>query len=144
MLGADVVVVEAPRLVDRELDHLLGARGQADLAHDHRLAAADDELDRRAHLGQLHAQVAEDARGDAVALAHQPEQQVLGADVVVVEALRLLLRQRQHLAGPLGELVELVCHPWLSRCVQGTSGPAAAPIHHLYDSTTEWKVVPDQ
>ena len=73
-----------------------------------RLAAADDELDRRAHLGQLHAHVAQHPRGDAVALAHQPEQQVLGADVVVVEALRLFLGQRQHLPGALGELVELV------------------------------------
>ena len=69
---------------------------------------------------------------------------MLGADVVVVEALRLFLGQRQDLAGSLGELVELVRHPWLSRCVQGTSGPAAAPIHHVYDSTTEWLVVPDQ
>ena len=78
-------------------------------------AAADDELDRRAHLGQLHAHVAQDAGGDAVALAHQTEQQVLGADVVVVEALGLFLGERQDLAGSFRELVELVCHPWLSR-----------------------------
>ena len=45
MLGADVVVVEPPRLVDRELDDLLGARGQADLTHDHGLATANDEFD---------------------------------------------------------------------------------------------------
>ena len=108
VLGADVVVVEAPRLVDRELDDLLCPRRQADLAHDHGLAAADDELDRRAHLGQLHAHVAQDPSGDAVTLTHQTQKQVLGSDVVVVETLGLLLGQRQHLPGALRELVELV------------------------------------
>ena len=34
VLGADVVVVQPARLVDRELDDLLGARRQPDLAHD--------------------------------------------------------------------------------------------------------------
>ena len=89
--------------------HLLGARRQADIADDHCLAAADDELDRGADLGQLHAHIAQHARGDAVALADQPEQQVLGADVVVVEALRLFLGERQDFPGPFREFVEL-CH----------------------------------
>ena len=108
MLGADVVVVEPPRLVDGQLDHLLGARRQADLAHDRPVAATDDELDRGADLGQLDAQVLEHPRGDAVALADQAEQQVLGADVVVVEALGLFLGEREDLAGSLGEFVESV------------------------------------
>ena len=100
VLGADVVVVQPPRLVHRQLDHLLGARRQADLADHHRLAAPDDELDRGADLGQLDAQVVEHAGGDAVAFAHQTEQEMLGADVVVVEALRFFLSQSQHLAAP--------------------------------------------
>ena len=54
----------------------------------------------RAHLGQLDAHVAEHPRGDAVALADQPEQQVLGADVVVVEALGLFLGERAAPCGP--------------------------------------------
>ena len=59
VLGADVVVVEAPRLVDGQLDHLLGARRQADLADDRPVAAADDELDGGADLVELDAQVLE-------------------------------------------------------------------------------------
>src|SRR6185436_5921984 len=42
----------------------------------------------------------------ALALAHQPEQQVFRADVVVVEPLRFVLRECQDLACSVGELVE--------------------------------------
>ena len=108
VLGADVVVAQPPRLVDGQLDHALGARRQADLADDRPVAATDDELDRGADLGQLDVHVLEHARGDALALAHQAEQQVLGADVVVVEALGLVLRQGEDLARSVCELVESV------------------------------------
>ena len=108
VLGADVVVVQPARLVDGQLDDLLGARRQADLADDRAIATADDELDGRADLGQLDVHVLEDARGDAFALADEAEQQVLGADVVVVEPLRFFLRKRQDLARALRELVEAI------------------------------------
>ena len=85
VLGADVVVVQAARLVDRQLDDLLGARREADLAEDRAVAAADDELDGRADLVQLDAEVGEDLGGYAVALADEAEEEVLGADVVVVD-----------------------------------------------------------
>ena len=59
VLGADVVVVEAARLVDGELDDLLGARREADLAEHGAVAAPDDELDGGADLVQLDAEVGE-------------------------------------------------------------------------------------
>jgi len=43
-----------------------------------------------AHPGEAHPPLPEDRRGDAPLLAHQPEQDVLGADVVVEHPLRLL------------------------------------------------------
>ena len=64
----------------------------------------------RAHLVQLDAEIGEDLGRDALALADQAEQQVLSADVVVVEPLSLLLRKLQHLARPLGEFVKTVSH----------------------------------
>ena len=77
------------------------ARGrEADVADDHALAAADDELDRVAHLVQLDAEVGEDLRGDALTLAHEPEQQVLGADVVVVKPSRFVLCKDQDFLRP--------------------------------------------
>src|SRR4029077_4094618 len=72
VLGADVAVAELPGLVDRELDDLLGARRQSDLARrGRRIAATDDELDRGAHLGKLDPERVQDARGDTLAFAHQ-------------------------------------------------------------------------
>jgi hypothetical protein len=108
VLGADVVVAEATSLVDGELDDALRPRRQADLAHDRAIAAADDELDGGPDLGQLDVHVLEDARRDPLALADEAEQEMLGTDVVVVEPLRFVLRERQDLAGTVGELVEAV------------------------------------
>ena len=108
VLRADVVVAQAARLVDGQLDDPLGARRQADFADDGPIAAADDELDGGPDLGQLDVHVLEDARGDALALTHQAEQQVLGPDVVVVEPLRLVLSKRQDLARAVRELVEAI------------------------------------
>ena len=108
MLRADVVVAEAARLVDGQLDDALGARGQPDLTDDRAIAAADDELDGGPDLGQLDVHVLEHARGDTLALAHEPEQQVLRADVVVVEPLRFVLSQGQDLARAIREFVEAI------------------------------------
>ena len=108
VLGADVVVAQAAGLVDRQLDDALGARRQADLADDRPVAAADDELDGGPDLGQLDVHVLEHAGGHALALAHEAEEQVLRADVVVVEPLRLVLSERQDLAGAIRELVESI------------------------------------
>ena len=110
MLCTDVVVVEAARLVDGQLDHFLGAGSEPDVAGDGAVATPDDELDGGAYLGQLYTQVGEDLGGDAIALPHQTEEQVLSADVVVVEALGLFLGQREYSAGALSEFVEPVCH----------------------------------
>ena len=55
MLRPDVVMAQAPRFVDGQLDDLLGAGSQADLTHHLALPAPDDEFDGTAHLGQLDA-----------------------------------------------------------------------------------------
>ena len=110
VLRADVVVAEAPGLVDGQLDDPLRPRRQPDLADDRSIAAPDDELDRGAHLGQLDVHVLEDARGDTLALADEAQEQMLRADVVVVEPLRFVLSQGQDLARAIRELVEAI-HP---------------------------------
>ena len=108
VLRADVVVAQAAGLVDGQLDDALGARRQPDLADDRPIAPADDELDRGPDLGQLDVHVLEDAGGDAFALADEAKEQVLRADVVVVEPLRLILSECQDLAGAVRELVEAI------------------------------------
>src|SRR5437899_2050440 len=106
MLGADVAVAELARLVDRQLADLLRARRERDLARrGRRLAATDDELDRGPDLGELYPEPVEDPSRDAFALTHQTEQQVLGPDVVVVEADGLVLGERK---DPLLAVVESI------------------------------------
>src|SRR5215216_6515139 len=115
MLCPDIVVIEPSRFVHCELDNFFRPRSQPDLAHDHGLATADDEFNRRANLWQLDAHVAQHPGGDAITLTHKTQKEVLSSDVVVVESLRFLLRKRQHLPGALCKFVELVRHPWISR-----------------------------
>jgi hypothetical protein len=86
VLGADVVVAKAAGFVDGELDDLLGARCETDLAHDSAVATADDELDGGANLVELDAEVGEHFGGYALAFADEAEEEVLGAYVVVVKA----------------------------------------------------------
>jgi hypothetical protein len=52
---------------------------------------------------EIGSQLDQDLRRDALALADQAEQDVLGADVVVAELQRLAQRQLQHLLGPRRE-----------------------------------------
>ena len=72
------------------------------------VATADDELDGGPDLGKLDVHVLENSRRNAFALADEAQEQVLRADVVVVEALRFVLRQCQDFAGPIRELVEAI------------------------------------
>ena len=61
--------------------------------------AAERPHDLAADLLGVRVQVQQDARGDALFLAHEAEQDVLGADVVVTERERLAQRQLQDLFG---------------------------------------------
>ena len=106
VLGADVVVAELQRLAQRQLEDLLGARGERDVAGRGLLALADDLLDLRAHGLERDAEALEGLGGDALALVDQAEQDVLGADVVVVEHAGLFLGQDDHPAGSVGEPLE--------------------------------------
>ena len=108
VLGADVVVAELQRLAQRQLEDLLGARGERDVAGRRRAALADDLLDLAAHGLERDAERLEGLGGDALALVDQPEQDVLGADVVVVEQPRFLLGEHHDPAGPVGEAFEHV------------------------------------
>ena len=103
VLGADVVVAELQRLAQRELEHLLGPRRERDVPARRLLALADDLLDLLAHGVERDAEGLERLGGDAFALVDQPEQDVLGADVVVVEHPGLFLGQDDDATRAVGE-----------------------------------------
>ena len=115
VLGADVVVAERQRLAQRELEHLLRARRERDLAGRDLVALADDARDLRAHLLDRDVERLEHARGETFLLAQQAEQDVLRADVVVLQGARLVLREDDDLASPFGESLEQPFDPPSSR-----------------------------
>ena len=77
-------------------------------------AVTDDLLDLRADRLETDAQRLEGLGRDAFALVDQSEQDVLGADVVVVEQPRFLLREDNDSAGPVGEALEHDGQPFLA------------------------------
>jgi hypothetical protein len=113
VLGADVVVAERQRLPQRQLEHLLGPRREGDLAGGDLVTLTDDPGDLRAHLLDGDVESVEDAGGKALLLAQQAEQDVLGADVVVLEGAGFILRQHHHLAGTFGKPLKHARAPFL-------------------------------
>ena len=95
----------APELVEDRASRsgppgrLGAARPRARLPCPRRLVARQELDDLLADPGQVGAQVDQHLGGHALALAHQAEQHVLGADVVVPELERLAKRQLQDLLG---------------------------------------------
>ncbi len=106
VLGADVVVAQLQRLAERKLEDLLGAGGERDVAAGGLGALADDLDDLVADGFQVDAHALERSGGDALALVDQPEEDVLGADVVVVQEPGFLLGEHHHPPGPVGEPLE--------------------------------------
>ncbi len=106
MLGADVVVAEGKRFPQRELEHLLRARRERDLSGRDFVTLADDTRDLRAHLLDRDVERLEHARRETFLFAEQPEQDVLGADVVVLQRPGFVLCEDDYLASPFSEAFE--------------------------------------
>jgi hypothetical protein len=73
------------------------------------IALANHLLDLLAGVFEVHALSGERFGGDAFAFAYQAEQQVLGADVVVLKRSGLFLRQNDHTPGTVGKPFEHAC-----------------------------------
>jgi hypothetical protein len=86
-----------------EFQDFLGPGREGDMAGGRILAVADDFLDLFTHSFQGDAQLLQGLRGDAFAFVEQAEQDVLGADLVVIEHLRLVLRQDDDATGSVGK-----------------------------------------
>ena len=87
VLGADVVVAELQRLAQRQLEHLLGPGRERDVPGGCLLALTDDLLDLLPHRVQADPQRPQRLGRDTFALVDEAEQDVLGADVVVLASI---------------------------------------------------------
>ncbi len=98
VLGADVVVVEVAGLVVGQVDDAFGAGRERHVLRRAGVAARQLLFDLGPDSAEPDAEFFEDSRGDAVALAHEPKEQVFGRDVALAEFLRLLLGVEDDLA----------------------------------------------
>ena len=99
-------MAERQRLAQSQLEHLLRPRREGDLPARDLFAGADDPHDLGADALDGDVEALEDAGRQALLLAEQAEQDVLGPDVVVLERSRLLLGEDDDLAGALCESLE--------------------------------------
>ena len=100
-----------------------------------RLALADDLLDLLADGLERDVQRLERLGGDALALVDQAEQDVLGADVVVVEHPRFFLGENHDASGAIREALEHVTvlraeARFLSTSALGDHGTTSSPEVH--------------
>ena len=102
VFGADVVMAEAARLVDGQLQHLFGIGREID-AFGGRAARRGLALDHFLDALGLQPQLAQHASGHTAFLADEAEQQVLGADGRVMQSLSLLMGQAEHTSCALSK-----------------------------------------
>ena len=107
VLGADVGVIQLARLAHRQLEHLLGARGIGEVGPGRggRFPFLDRLLDLLLNLFEIDVEIGQDRGGDALAFADQAEQDVLGADVLVMQAGRFFTGHLQNFPNSIREIV---------------------------------------
>ncbi len=116
VLGADIAVPQLQRLTQRQLQHLPGMRSEGNVAVWRCVPLADHLHDLLAGVLQSHALRGQCLGRDALALANQAKQQMLGTDVVVLEGTSFFLRQHDH--AP-----RTVCKPFEHACPSTLDNP---------------------
>ena len=109
MLGTDIAVPQLQCFTQTQLKHLLGMRREGDMTIGRRIALADHLFDLLAGILQIHAFGGERLGGHAFTFANQAEQQMFGADVIVLKGASFLLRQYDHAPRTVGKPFEHAC-----------------------------------
>ncbi len=103
---ANVIMIQAASFIDGELNHLFGTGSQTNLAQDDTISPANDVFNGAPNFVEIDAEVTQDFRSNALAFAHQAEQQMFCADVVVLEALGFFLSEAQDFSCSLCKLIK--------------------------------------
>src|SRR6202034_2007576 len=106
VLGADVVMAKLKRLAQRQLKHLLGAWRERDVPGRRLLSLADDLLNLLPYGVQADPKGLQCLRRYAFTLMDEAQQDVLGADVVVIEHPGFFLRQDHNSPRPVSKSLE--------------------------------------
>ncbi len=108
VFGADVVVAHPAGLLHGELKHALRSGGKVELGKRRTLPRPRLALDQCLDTVELKPNSLQNAPGNTPLLTHQPEEQVLRADVAVLHPLSFFLRQAQHPACALSKALHFV------------------------------------
>ena len=111
VLRADVVVAKLKRLPQGQLKHLLGPRRERDVTGRRLLALADDLLNLLPYGFEAYPQRLKCLSCNAFSLVDEAQQDVLSADVVVVEHPGLFLCQHHNPPRPVGKPLEHLVAP---------------------------------
>lgn len=106
VLGADVLVAELQCLTQGQLQHLLGAWGKRDITARRVATGADDLLNLGTHRVEGNPHGLERLGGHPFTLLDQPQEDVLGTDVIVIQRSRFLLCQDDNASCPVGKPFE--------------------------------------
>src|SRR5271167_2237177 len=106
-------MVETTRFINGQFDHLFSTRGETNLAKHNTIAATNDKLNGISNSVQFDTHVAQYFCRNPITFAYETQQEMFCANVVVLEALCLLLSQTQNSSGSLCELIKSVsiAHP---------------------------------
>ena len=117
MLRADVGMVEGARLPASEREHFFDPWRIGDVTNHLRFrAGADLFFDLHSDGFEVEPHLLEDVDGDALAKLDQPEQKMLGPDVIVVEPIRFLACQSENLLCPRSKIIHYYWTRKRSRC----------------------------
>src|SRR6266545_1238149 len=122
MLGPDVRMIVFPSLTHRELENLFGSRGiRQVLTLVLILSHLDCFVDPRRHILEIHIQIGQSGGRHTLALAQDGQENVLGADVLVLQSRGLFARHLQHLADTIGKVVAVHRGRWLGSVTTNAS-----------------------
>src|SRR5688572_17977465 len=103
VFGTDIVVAQLKGLAQRKLEHFFRPWRKRYVRSRRRLAMTDDLLDLLTHAVERDSKALQRFRGHALTLMDKAEQDVLRADIAVIEHPGLFLRQDNHTTGTIGE-----------------------------------------
>jgi hypothetical protein len=103
------MMTKTARFLHRMFKYLLRICGKFHAAWVEARSPACHAVDYFAHAFRGHAKFPQYAPGDTAFLVHQTKQKMLGANVTVASAFRLLVRETQNTPCPLGKSFH-ACH----------------------------------
>jgi len=93
MFCSNVMMVQAVSFIYSEFDHFFGAWSEANFTKNNAISTTYHSFNSFANLVQFDAEVAQYFGGDPFSFTYKTEQEVFGADVIVLEALGFFLSE---------------------------------------------------